>query len=247
MNDTNALEPQKPTRELVDKHLKVFEADDWRVNADKALDGLFKAFPCNCRMEAVYLKVVALDDLYTTQLRRGRKDASALYDIAKEIHRLAIDPDLVQKLPGLVDKIAAINVGGKRCGYVFASKYCHFHAPDDLGGDLVRRLPYHIPQSNKPTIQCSALCEYIDRDRWISQSYKEYDDPNQDGQQIENLHISPPFGLPSDSVKSSIELLGAQGSRPSLGVNQSWERSIKLIRSQPAARPMPPPAANSTV
>jgi hypothetical protein len=74
-------------------------------------------------------------------------------------------------------------------------------------GDLVRRLSYHIPESKEPTIQCAALCEYIDRDRWISQSYEKYDDSNQDGQQIENLHISPSLGLPVDFVKSAIILL----------------------------------------
>jgi eukaryotic-like serine/threonine-protein kinase len=95
--------------------VKIFEADDWRVDADKALDRLFETFPCNCRIEEVYLKVVALDDLYSTQLRRGRKAASALHEIAKEVRQLATDSELAQRLPDVVDKIAAIKVGGKRC------------------------------------------------------------------------------------------------------------------------------------
>ncbi|SRR6266496_552040 len=149
MSDTCVRELQKPTRELVEKHVKIFEADDWRVATDKALDGLFRAFPCNCRIEEVYLKVVALDDLYSTQLRRGRKDASALWDIAKEICQLTIDSELAQRLPGVVDRIAAVTVGGKRCGYVFASKYCHFHAPDDYPiceNDVVEPLVYAYQQ-----------------------------------------------------------------------------------------------------
>jgi hypothetical protein len=131
MSDTTLQQPQKPTAVSVKAYVDEFEKDDWRVATDKSLDKLFEVFPLNCRIEEVYLKVVALDDLYSTQLRGGQKDASVLYDIAKEIVRLAIDSELEQRLPGVVDKIAAIKIGDKRCGYVFASKYCHFHAPDD--------------------------------------------------------------------------------------------------------------------
>lgn len=104
MSNTIAQQPQKPTAALVKACWDEFEKDDWRVATDKALDELFETFPCNCRIEEVYLKVVALDDLYNTQLRRGRKSASALYDIAKEIRQLAIDSDLAQGLPDVVDR-----------------------------------------------------------------------------------------------------------------------------------------------
>ena len=124
-------QPQTPTTEFVSHYADRFEEDDWSVATDKALDLLFGAFPRNCRIEGVYLKVVALNDLYSAQIRRGRKDASALYDLAKEICDLAIDEMLAKRLPQVVDKIAALRVGGKKCGYVFAAKYCHFHFPDD--------------------------------------------------------------------------------------------------------------------
>jgi Resolvase, N terminal domain len=97
----------------------------------EGLDLLFGAFPRNCRIEGVYLKVVALNDMYSAQIRRGRKNASALYDLARKICDLAIDEMLAKRLPEVVDKIAALEFGGKKCGHVFAAKYCHFHFPDD--------------------------------------------------------------------------------------------------------------------
>jgi hypothetical protein len=129
MSETKVREAQKPKRELVEKHLKIFEADDWRVATDEALDRLFEAFPRNCRIEEVYLKVVALDDLYETGIKR--RGTAATYDLAKEIRQLNIDSKLARGLPDVVDKIATIKVEGKKCGHVFASKYCHFHARDD--------------------------------------------------------------------------------------------------------------------
>lgn len=64
----NRAGPQKPTHEVVGKYVRLFEEDDWSIVTDKALDLLFRAFPRNCRIEAVYLKVTALNDLYATQL-----------------------------------------------------------------------------------------------------------------------------------------------------------------------------------
>ncbi len=158
MSDTNVRELQKPTRELVEKHVKIFEADDWRVATDKALDGLFEAFPCNCRIEEVYLKVVALDDLYSTQIKR--RGTAATYDLAKGIRQLAIDPKLAQSLADVVDKIAAIEVGGKRCGRVFASKYCHFHVPDDYPiyeNSFVEPIVYAYQKSDGPKVSHADL------------------------------------------------------------------------------------------
>ena len=115
----------------MDKYVHLFEEDAWWIVTDKALDLLFGTFPRNCRIEAVYLKGIALNDLYATQLRRKRKDACVLFKLAKMICDLNIDDMLTQRLPDLVDKIASLKPGGKKCGYVFASKYCHFHAPND--------------------------------------------------------------------------------------------------------------------
>jgi hypothetical protein len=162
VTDTTVQQPQKPTAESVKAYVDEFEKDDWRVATDKALDKLFEAFPHNCKIEEVYLKVVALDDMYSTQQRRGRKNASALYDIAKEIVRLGIDADLDKRLPSVVDRIAAINAGGKRCGYVFASKYCHFQAPDDYPiceNDVVEPLVYAYQKSDGPKVRHDDLTE----------------------------------------------------------------------------------------
>lgn len=44
----NPPEPQKPSQELVDKYVHLFEEDDWWIVTDKALDLLFGTFPRNC-------------------------------------------------------------------------------------------------------------------------------------------------------------------------------------------------------
>ena len=115
-----------------------------------------ETFPRNCRIEAVYLKVIALNDLYPTQLRRKQKDASVLFKLAKMICDLNIDDMLAHRLPDLVDKIASLKPGGKKCGYVFARvRRCRlpassYHSITNTPGTSVRSFPTSTLSDSEP-------------------------------------------------------------------------------------------------
>ena len=211
MSGVTVRKPRKPTPELVKGYVGRFERDDWQLATDRALDVLFGAFPCNSKIEHVYLKVVALNDLYSTQIRRGRKNASAPYDLAKKICDLAIDQMLAQRLPNTVDKIAAIEVGGKRCGYVFASKYCHFHAPDDYPiceSSVVEPLVYAYQKSDGQKVRHRDLkCDY--------QKYKET---------VQSLRSR--YGLAGFGFRRFDKFL--------LGYGRDWEKLKKTERDRSA-------------
>lgn len=100
-------------------------------NADLALTSLLKMYPKNNNLSEVYLKVVAINALYSTSIYDT-------YRIAYRIHKLVIDPKLEKNETTLVNEIATehgiISTKTQRelNFYSFATKYCSFHKPDDF-------------------------------------------------------------------------------------------------------------------
>jgi len=116
--------PEKPTVSLVSRYLMRYRQKSEDVTTDEAISKLFQTFPRNSQLEEVLLKVVALNDLYNTNIL-----ATTL--MAKHICGLNIDSQLEQKSPELVNAIALLKVGSKtRRNYSFASKYCSWHMLD---------------------------------------------------------------------------------------------------------------------
>jgi len=114
---------RKPTPDLVVSYVTRFEQKGFSV-ADEAISKLFQAFPYNQKIEDVWLKVVALNGLYNTNIY-------ATYDVAKRIYELNIEAQLEQRSPEVVNQIALVKIRGKtRRNYSFASKYCSWHVPD---------------------------------------------------------------------------------------------------------------------
>ncbi|HEC35173.1 MAG TPA: hypothetical protein ENI39_01405 [Anaerolineae bacterium] len=113
----------QPSVEVVSEYSQWFEREGYGAT-ERAVTELFQTFPHNVRLEAVLVKVAALNDLYNTNIY-------AVYDMARHIWELDMDSRLEQGSLDLVEEIAIIVVGGKRRrNYSFATKYCSFHVPE---------------------------------------------------------------------------------------------------------------------
>lgn len=86
---------------------------------DRALRMLFRAYPLNGELEAVLLKVAALNALYRTQILD-------VYGMGAHIVSCRVDPRLKGGKREAVDVIRHFR---KRDCYSFATKYCHWHRP----------------------------------------------------------------------------------------------------------------------
>lgn len=91
--------------------------------AEIALKKLFRAFPHNVELNDIYLKVAALNSIYSTNIY-------AVFLVAQRIHGLQIDDRLAKRDFTLVNDIATVKIRDKyRHNYSFASKYCAWHYP----------------------------------------------------------------------------------------------------------------------
>ncbi len=92
--------------------------------AERALARLFATYPSNAVREEILLKVVAVNQLYGTQVY-------AVRELADHIHGLEIDGLLRDGAPEAVELIAGFEIKGRpRRLYSFATKYCSWHAPE---------------------------------------------------------------------------------------------------------------------
>ena len=113
----------QPTPELVMEYVRRFEREGYDVT-ERALTKLFQTFHRNTQLEEVLVKAATLNDLYNTNIY-------AVYDVARHIWELDIDPKLEQHSLGVVEEIAVMTVRGRqRRNYSFATKYCSFHVPE---------------------------------------------------------------------------------------------------------------------
>lgn len=90
---------QIPTNDLLDKYIDEFNNDERYYPADQAIINLFEAFPNNKKLEDILLKVIAINDLYSTNIL-------GTFNMAKHIQRLNIDKGLKQGKPDIVNQIA---------------------------------------------------------------------------------------------------------------------------------------------
>lgn len=89
------------------------------------LSEFFKHFPANTDLKHIWLKVSVLNDLYSTNI-------FDTYAMAKHILRLKIDRGLKAGSHKMVDRIAMLQISGKKWKfYSFASKYCNWHNNED--------------------------------------------------------------------------------------------------------------------
>ena len=120
----NKRVPLEPDADLVQLYISRFDSDEGLVHADLAIKKLLAQFSRNTDLDEVWLKVVAVNQLYNTNIM-------ATYNVAKHIQNLGVDSLLHQGDSSAVDIIAKVQIGSKVWRfYSFATKYCSFHAPD---------------------------------------------------------------------------------------------------------------------
>ena len=124
----------RPSSEQVNHWLKKWKKLAGYVPQEKSLNKLFlKTYPFNNEIDDVLIKVCALNQFYSTNIRK-------IFDIADHIVSLNIDVDLKNNKLDLVEKIASGHgirkkkkdgTEGKEINYYsFATKYCSHHKSD---------------------------------------------------------------------------------------------------------------------
>lgn len=90
---------EKPTNELLDKYISIFQNDKRYSSGEKAITKLFSAFPNNKKLEDILLKISVINDLYSTNILDKFK-------LAEHIQNLNIDNELEIGNPEVVNAIA---------------------------------------------------------------------------------------------------------------------------------------------
>lgn len=124
------MEIIKPSQLEIKSYLDLWGSAEEYIVQESSLKRLFTiTYPLNNDLEEVLIKVCALNQFYSTQIRR-------ILDLAKHIVGLNIDEDLLSNNLGLVEKIARghkIRKSQKAKEsylYSFATKYCSHHKPN---------------------------------------------------------------------------------------------------------------------
>ena len=123
MNSTK-IDIPTPSPVQVDYYLCAWDKlENYRLQ-ENALDKLFFSLcPKNTEMSDVLLKVVALNDFYSTNI-------FSVYPVAKHILSLDIDARLKVGDVSVVAAIQKVTINGiERNFYSFATKYCSHHKP----------------------------------------------------------------------------------------------------------------------
>ena len=120
----NFPNPYEPSVKEMEKYHGIWDNLKDYVAHESALNGIFindAAFARNTDLDKVIIKCSALNDFYSTNIRR-------IYPVAKQITEIPdFDARLAKGCTGLVDEIALVD--GRR-NYSFATKYCSHHKPE---------------------------------------------------------------------------------------------------------------------
>ena len=117
------VEIPTPSKEEVEKYLKLWDSLENYVNQENSLKKLFiDLIPENKEIEDILIKSSTLNDFYSTNI-------FSIFPVAKHIHELDIDERLQKGDLTLVNDIADVKELNK-CFYSFATKYCSHHNPN---------------------------------------------------------------------------------------------------------------------
>ena len=120
---------EKPTAEAVAAVGEKFDNENKVI--EDALGSLFKQFPKNADPAHVLLKVIALNDLYSTQIPMYSKRIPTVWEVVDHVVGLNIDSDLDLGSPDLAYNIAKTEIQNKvHYNDSFATKYCNWHRRD---------------------------------------------------------------------------------------------------------------------
>lgn len=117
----------KPSKNEVEKYLKLWNSKENYVLQEKSLDKLFlTTYPNNTDISDILIKASSLNDFYSTNI-------FSIFAIGKHIYNLNIDNRLRSSDESLVHDIADVVINGKRKNfYSFATKYCSHHSAKDF-------------------------------------------------------------------------------------------------------------------
>jgi hypothetical protein len=123
---------EKPTIDAVREAGKRFDEEKENRIIEDALGELFKQYLKNTNPAHVLLKVLALNDLYSTQIPLYSKRIPTVREVVDHIVELEIDSALEQGSSDLVYNIAKTKPPNKEVhfNYSFATKYCNWHRPE---------------------------------------------------------------------------------------------------------------------
>jgi hypothetical protein len=121
-----------PNANSLAKACKQFDGDNETKIAEGALADLFAKYPNNTNEAHVLLKVVALNDLYSTQIPLRAPDRPNVFDIAECIPKLKLDQAFKDCSLEIVNVISTTQFPGKRKvnRFSFATKYASWHRQD---------------------------------------------------------------------------------------------------------------------
>jgi len=111
-----------PDVDLVQKECEAFDSEPFIKLGEDALAQLITRFPHNTDPAQVLLKVIALNQLYSTRI-----NYIDLIPLSRYIAQLGIDKIIAQGLPSAVELIWSCE--GMRDYYSFATKFCSWHNP----------------------------------------------------------------------------------------------------------------------
>jgi len=114
-----------PSVQEVRRYIEKWNELESYVNQEYALDLLFvKLCPSNNCIEQVLLKIVALNDFYSTHI-------FDVHTVAKHFMECNIDARLQRADETLVDDLSYVTLknGGQKHFYSFATKFCSHHKP----------------------------------------------------------------------------------------------------------------------
>lgn len=114
----------KPSKEEVEKYLKLWDSLENYVLQENSLNKLFyKTYPKNTDIDDILIKASSLNDFYSTNI-------FSIFNVAKHIKELNIDERLANKDETLVNELAKVKINDKEKNfYSFATKYCSHHDP----------------------------------------------------------------------------------------------------------------------
>lgn len=114
----------KPSKEEVEKYLKLWDSLENYVLQENSLNKLFyKTYPKNTDIDDILIKASSLNDFYSTNI-------FSIFNVAKHIKELNIDERLANKDEILVNELAKVKINDKEKNfYSFATKYCSHHDP----------------------------------------------------------------------------------------------------------------------
>ncbi len=121
-----------PSREGIAKAREECDADSETKIVEAALLDLFAKYPENTNEAQVLLKVVALNDLYSTLIPMRARDQPNVFDVAGCIPRLNLDQAFKTRSLEIVNAISTTQFTGKRKKnrFAFATKYASWHRQD---------------------------------------------------------------------------------------------------------------------